>query len=393
MTGGGAPLLEKQIPGEAVFAAVFERLADIKDTALVGLDANVLLLPYEFKAASHQEIESVYKLLAEEKGLVVPAQAAEEFAIHRSAKLGQLTKALKDQSSRISSPPGRIRFLESDSGYDKILRLYAEVDKLKEQIGKEVKKIVRRFRDDVGNDLVSLLYREVFADAVVDMQLDPQAFEAKLKARFTAKMPPGFKDANKPDGGRGDLIIWQTILEIGRDRGAHFIFVTGDEKQDWYSQADGPFQPRPELLYEYWKESGKKSLHLVSLSDLLALFNASEATVGAAQQAEKHQRVLSRKYDKGMIDAGLPNVRKAVNILFRDWGGVVPLGLVLPVQYDWYHIESFLALLSEEELEGLAVGKLEVINKILDRYPVECDYAWNAIAEVFEQYIGERTSH
>lgn len=94
-----------------------------------------------------------------------------------------------------------------------------------------------------------------------------------------------------------------------------------------------------------------------------------------------------------MIDEGLPNVKKAVNILFKDWGGVVPLGLVLPIQYDWNHVESFLATLSDEEVEAIAVGNSEVTNKIYDRHPVEAEYAMGAMAEVFEQHIGNITSH
>src|SRR5207247_10935182 len=55
----------------------------------------------------------------------------------------------------------------------------------------------------------------------------------------TNKVPPGYKDSAKELGAAGDLIIWRTILEIGRTRKAHLVFVSGDEKADWWYRASG----------------------------------------------------------------------------------------------------------------------------------------------------------
>lgn len=88
----------------------------------------------------------------------------------------------------------------------------------------------------------------------------------------------------------------------------------------------------------------------------------------------------------------LPAVKKAVNVLLRDWGSE-PVDMIHPIEYNWERIERFLAILPENELVSLAIGALEGTNRILGSHPVEGEYAMSAMAEVFEQYIGTRTSH
>jgi hypothetical protein len=47
-------------------------------------------------------------------------------------------------------------------------------------------------------------------------------------------VPPGFKDQGKP----GDLIIWNTILHLGVEKKKSIIFVSTDEKTDWWHQSN-----------------------------------------------------------------------------------------------------------------------------------------------------------
>lgn len=93
-----------------------------------------------------------------------------------------------------------------------------------------------------------------------------------------------------------------------------------------------------------------------------------------------------------MIDENLPNVNKAIDILFRDWGlkTVIP---ILPDEYDWERVERFMTILTESDLEALATGELRVTNQIVSQYPEEGEYAMNAMAEVFEQHIGSIIAH
>lgn len=63
--------------------------------------------------------------------------------------------------------------------------------------------------------------------------------------------------------------------------------MTGDDKSDWWHRANNaPFHPRTELVEEFRRASDGKTFHMVSLAELLELFNADEASVREVQKKE-----------------------------------------------------------------------------------------------------------
>lgn len=221
---------------QGIFDAQHRKLEDIKGTCIVALDANVLLLPYKFEDVSLPDVIAVYKLLAEGGRLIIPAQAAREFAKHRSTKVANLVKYLREQAS-LSGPvlKKKVGALTGHAGYDaakeKALQVAAQVKEVQATINAVADEIAA----DVGEDPVSVAYRQIFAATVKDDPEDCQdeaAFRAELKQRYEARQPPGYKDGAKSDAGAGDLIIWKTILAEGAARKSDCIFVTGEEKPD-----------------------------------------------------------------------------------------------------------------------------------------------------------------
>jgi hypothetical protein len=95
--------------------------------------------------------------------------------------------------------------------------------------------------------------------------------------------------------GLGDLIIWRTILEIGRSRNAPLLFVSGDQKADWWHQSEGrPLYPRFELVDEYRRASGGRTLHLVTFADFLKLLGASPTIVEEVRKEEQEARAATK---------------------------------------------------------------------------------------------------
>ncbi len=109
-----------------------------------------------------------------------------------------------------------------------------------------------------------------------------------LATRQAHSIPPGYKDASKPDSGIGDLLIWRTILDVGEKLNVDVIFVSSDEKADWWHQSDKQaLYPRHELVDEFRRHSKGKSLHILRFSDFLRLFGASKEVVEEVRQEEK----------------------------------------------------------------------------------------------------------
>jgi hypothetical protein len=267
---------------QGIFSAVQPPAEEIKKTCFVVLDANVLLLPYKMENVSLAEIVKVYERLTKAGRLVIPPQAAREFAKHRSSKVGDVVKYLREQAS-LSGPllNKKVGSLENHEGYRSAKAMVEDVKTKVRELQKAISAVADGMAANVGDEPVSIQYRRLFSKAVCNDPPecdDEAALKRELADRYAMSRPPGYKDQDKEDGGAGDLIIWKTILAEGLSRKLDCIFVTADQKPDWYVQAGGAFQARFELLEEYRCVVGK-TIHVMPLSRLLSLFEAPEGII------------------------------------------------------------------------------------------------------------------
>lgn len=287
-----------------VFAVALPPLESVKDTAIVVLDTNVLLVPFTVGPKSVDEIRVTYSRLAHEQRLVVPAQVAREFAKNRAAKIGEVYQRFARERSKVTAPAmDRYPLLEPLKEYGELRDLES---KMKQQITEYREKlgaVLDHIRSWGWDDPVSTMYRELFRPAVV---MDAEGSKDELlrdhARRMTNRIPPGYKDVGKEDEGIGDVLIWHTILRVGRERKENLIFVSGDEKSDWWHQSEKEaLYPRFELVSEYWNASGGKGFQIIKFSRLLELFGARVEVVSEVQQEESlqhptasHSEALSR---------------------------------------------------------------------------------------------------
>lgn len=276
-------------------AALFEHqpatIAEISATSFVALDANVLLWPYEFNSASLAEVDRVYGELSEQKRLVVPGQAAREFYKHRSRKLASLSENIDGAIARAGKAifQNSIPILQDDDDYKAARSLAVTMIASSKELIKKLDAVKVRLQSDVGSDPISSIYRKHFTSAVIDFdftQNDRAAIAREAERRGRLRIAPGFKDQSKEDGGIGDLVIWKTVLQEAERRKGNCLFVTNEEKSDWWVKSGGAFQPRPELLDEYRRASEGGSIHLLPLSELLSLFAAKPQIVQDVQDLE-----------------------------------------------------------------------------------------------------------
>jgi hypothetical protein len=85
-------------------------------------------------------------------------------------------------------------------------------------------------------------------------------------------------------------------LKLASDKKKHLIFVSGDEKPDWWHQSGKkPLYPRFELVDEYREKSEGKSFHIISLSELLELSDADEDVVKAVKSSENSAKFKTKQ--------------------------------------------------------------------------------------------------
>lgn len=269
---------------EPIFAVRLKPLEEIKSDCFIVLDTNSLLVPYTTSKESLEQIRSTCKTLAAENRLIIPGQVAREFAKNRANKIGELFHQLS--AKRDSAPTiqkGMYPLLESVEVYQKSLRLEDEINKLLREYRDAVSKVLEHVRRWTWNDPVSLLYGDLFTSGVVmDIAFDEEEIKKEHARRKIHNIPPGYKDS-----GVGDLLIWYTILEIGKTNKKSLIFVSGDEKPDWYHISNKqPLYPRFELVDEYRRNSDGQSFHIIQFSRLLGLYGASESVVEEVRKEE-----------------------------------------------------------------------------------------------------------
>ena len=282
-------------------------LASAKETADIVLDANALLLPYNAGAESLAGIAGLFAKLTTAGRLVIPAQAAREFAKHRPRKLADLLQGFSDRISKFSIPSmPSYPILEGAAEY---IALQDTFDKLK-ALDKEMKAAASNLLDLMKswrlNDPVSAAYRNaITGDVIIECKEEQTTLRDELLHRYSLSIPPGYKDAGKDDGGIGDFVIWKTILQIGAEHKRPVIFVSGDEKADWvYSAGNVAIMPRYELVSEFARASGGNPFFIIPLSSLLRLYEGDSSSVTELQRAEERAIEL-RAGTKSLEDLGL----------------------------------------------------------------------------------------
>lgn len=297
-------------------------LREIIDECIIVLDTNVLLLPYAGRKMSTQEVIDVYKKIKDANRLFIPAQVAREFNKNRPLKIGEMHKAILDKLSKINvSVDISYSALEGLEDYEKLKKSINDIAKKKTELDNVKNRLVRNIQKWVWNDPVSIEYGEIFtAECIVEPEIDEQEEYKTCKDRYALKIPPGYKDSAKPDGGIGDYLIWKTILKIGDQYKKPLIFVTGDEKTDWQHRAgDHVLMPRYELFDEYWRASEGRPFYICSLSDFLEHQNASKKLVDEVR-SEEASIVTEKDISTKNTDDGLSTAKQIFHFITSRGG-------------------------------------------------------------------------
>ncbi len=242
-------------------------------SALVVLDANVLLNLYRYNESTRNDLLGVMRSLGER--LWVPHQVMREFwrnrvsvLVSRGAGTEQALNALEKQQNAAAdalhqwAKTTAIETSERDALIDKITTLYSELEQIIQVHAPGTPKIVGSASDEpVLQELEALLDRKVGA---APDEADWQAAVDEGNARVSRQQPPGYLDAEKidstlPEGAAGDYLVWHQTLQEATRRNLDVLLVTGDEKPDWWWRYRSEFLgPRVELTTELRNTCGRQ---------------------------------------------------------------------------------------------------------------------------------------
>ena len=238
----------------------FERLwAD----GLVVPDANVLLTFYRLSESAREDVFRIFEELGDR--LWSTHQAGLEYQRNRLGVIAEQIRVYDDVLDQIRT--FREQLVQRLRRHPRLER--EKVSVLLDDGLQAVQAHIETQRDahpdpltdgdQIGADVVRDRLDALFADRLGE-PLDTAEVAKQGKDRYERKVPPGYRDADKPEGERyGDLAIWLEMLGKAQVDARPVILVTEDTKDDWWwSESGQTLGPRLELVDEMFKRTGQR---------------------------------------------------------------------------------------------------------------------------------------
>ncbi|ABS40128.1 PIN-like domain-containing protein [Clostridium botulinum] len=235
-------------------------------------DTNIYLDLLRYSKKSSEETLLIYKSL--QKNMWVPNQVNEEFQKNVLIVEGQRTtnakKAVTDSKNAINKCNESIAkqlniFVKYkfDCSQDIVSKVDTELTALKKSIEDYSKTYVKPKNSgflDVQDviDFFNFVYTKNKNNELLPSALFSIYMAGDLRYKY--KIPPGYMDDPKNNSGSskkgtaifGDLVLWNEIMNFGKDSKQPIVFVTSDVKEDWFLlENDKPIAPRDELIKEF----------------------------------------------------------------------------------------------------------------------------------------------
>lgn len=325
---------------DQIFITELPKIEDVKDDCIFVLDTNALLVPFNTGSNSLDEIGHILTMLKNQNQLIIPDQVAREFANIRPSKIGEMFQTLNKKRNGMTDPKiGSYPLLEKIDGYKEVLDIEKKIRDILKEYRNAIGMLVDTVKDWTWDDPVSQLYRRILTPEIVfTFTFEKEDIIKQLRYRYKHKIPPGFKDGGKEDEGIGDLLIWFTIIEIAKKYKKNIVFVSGDEKPDWYHRSDNiGLYPRFELISEFKNKCDDLSFHIIKLSDLLKLMGAKDEVISEVKIEEQLESDL--KISKYFTPSSA-SVGEAVYLYYKNNYNKVVLPRNDEVPYDFKYNDA-----------------------------------------------------
>ncbi len=274
--------------------------AEAVKTWLVVLDTNVLISLYNYQGQALAEFTDIFKAVGDR--LFVPHQVLDEFWRNRRRALSEnqgshreretVEKSLADAETAFRKWHQRVVDRSATPHPDAIRELTQASKTLLSFMDARNAETQATTPDSPTQDDHVLSRLEPLLEGRVGPPPTTSEREALIKqgkARITARIPPGYMDADKsPERAVGDFIVWHQTMAEAEQRKMSILMVTNDQKEDWWAdRGTASMRARPELVAELLATTGQRLLmmrsrDLIELGSLLGVQVSSSTLTEAA---------------------------------------------------------------------------------------------------------------
>ena len=249
---------------------------ELWENAVFVFDTNVLLNLYRYSAKTRMSLLTAFDNLA---GRVwIPYQVAYEYMRKRCEVIYETVQRYdqfqKEIEQFVEKTMGTLRVTSNDDELSELKRyLYKWLDSNKEN---------NLLVLDPENDEILDKILQIFDGKVGAIVNEEELAQIKVegKERYKKSIPPGYKDDKKQktesedNNAYGDLIIWKQIVKYAKENQKGIIYVTHDQKEDWWNIVKGKtIGPRVELRREFSEEANQE-FHMYTMNNFISTYNS-----------------------------------------------------------------------------------------------------------------------
>ena len=288
-----------------------KKVHEIWDKGLLIVDTNVLLDLYRLGSKSREDLKKSIDFFKDR--IWLPYQAGLEFHRNRKSVINELGGSKYDEFIKTLNDIVVPKVKESFKTFQRhpcIDYSYIEkgIEKFKKDLEKKALEWKKEYPFDVDNDDVLDWVTAKFDGKVGEEFSTKELLDIynEGSVRYKAEVPPGYKDANdkdKKEAGQkyvyGDLIIWKSVIQKAKKDKIDVVFLTNDNKEDWYERYKGQAKgPRFELFREFHKETGQDIIIMSEATFLKEMKDKNSVKVKDSS-IEDALRALEPKYSFG----------------------------------------------------------------------------------------------
>lgn len=283
-----------------------EEKDDLCKKGIYVFDTNVLLNLYRYSSSTRNSLLSSIDSIKDQ--IWMPNHIAYEFLRDRVNVIYETNQKYQDMYSAIDgfcdTWKTELRITEEDS----IASLHKSISKWIDSTKAEHLSVSNPSDDSILEKLYDL-YEGKTGEAYSDEKLNE--IYTIGENRYAKNTPPGFKDVKKDDNKFGDLIIWFQMMDYCKDNNCPLVFVTNDQKEDWWQIYKGKkYGPRHELRAEFRKITNN-DFHIYKMESFIELI-MSPAESGIVAEIKfqnsfdnKHYQKLNKYYNWDSHDTSI----------------------------------------------------------------------------------------